>query len=136
MTDQTDQTSPSDDPQRDSAQAVASGLASLNRIFGAAAAPAAAASAALADRPEVPTIRPLSIDNARRALGEASADLANAEAKLIDLEAQRAKWDAKLADASRRRAKALEALRSIHADELVDGPAPRAVDNGHLVGSI
>ena len=81
-------------------------------------------------------IRPLSIDNARRALGEASADLANAEAKLIDLEAQRAKWDAKLADASRRRAKALEALRSIHADELVDGPAPRAVDNGHLVGSI
>lgn len=127
MTDQTDQTSPSDDPQRDSAQAVASGLASLNRIFGAAQ-PAAA-------QPEhSPTIRPLSIDNARRALGEASADLANAEAKLIDLEAQRAKWDAKLADASRRRAKALEALRSIHADELVDGPAPRAVENGHLEG--
>lgn len=131
MTDQTDQTSPSDDPrssdpQRDSAQAVASGLASLNRIFGTAQ-PAAE---------HGPTIRPLSIDNARRALGEASADLANAEAKLIDLEAQRAKWDAKLADASRRRAKALEALRSIHADELVDGPAPRAVDNGHLVGSI
>ena len=48
--------------------------------------------------------------------------------------AQRAKWDAKLADASRRRAKALEALRSIHADELVDGPAPRAVENGHLEG--
>lgn len=128
MTDQTDQTSPSDDPQRDSAQAVASGLASLNRIFGAAP-----ASAAAPER-DAPTIRPLSIDNARRALGEASADLANAEAKLIDLEAQRAKWDAKLADAQRRRAKALEALRSIHADELVDGPAPRAVENGHLEG--
>ena len=116
------------DPQRDAAQAVSAGLASMNRIFGAAP-----ASAAAPER-DAPTIRPLSIDNARRALGEASADLANAEAKLIDLEAQRAKWDAKLADAQRRRAKALEALRSIHADELVDGPAPRAVENGHLEG--
>ena len=79
-------------------------------------------------------IRPLSVEAARRALGEASATLADTESKLIEVEAKREKLLAKQADAQRRRDRALEALRSIHADELLDGPAPHAVENGHLEG--
>ena len=86
--------------------------------------------------PSAPELRPLSVEAARRALAEASADKANAEARIIDIDAQKSKWETKFTDASRRYQRALEALRSIHADELVDAPAPAAVDNGHLVGAI
>lgn len=80
-------------------------------------------------------ISPLSIETARRMLGEASADIAVYEAKLIECEATRTKLIAAHDAASRRLVKAREALTQLHRDEPLSGPAPRAVDNGHLVGA-
>ena len=89
--------------------------------------------------PEAPAqparISPLSIETARRMLGEASADIAASEARRIECEATLAKVNADIEDATRRRAKAIEALRQLHRDEPLRAAKPYAVDNGHLVGA-